>query len=100
MLTLIRRRILRCLIMVYTVVLGMCVPSFRVITVFMCFVEMQELQKRCNEKTLDGSHLELCEVPPPTCIAVSSDEDITSIETVRLYFELPKNGGKFKHLRY
>ena len=57
------------------------------------YTEMSEMQKRCNKRTLDGSQIQICEVTPPTYIAVSSDEEIRSIDTVMLYFQLPKNGG-------
>ena len=60
------------------------------------FSEMTELNKRCSQKTLDGHHLMICEVPAPTCIAVSSDDDIHSTEAISLYFESTKHGGTVK----
>ena len=55
---------------------------------------MAELRKRSSERTLDDNHVMICEVSAPTCIAVSSDDDIQSMEAVSLYFESTKNGGK------
>lgn len=57
---------------------------------------MAELKKRCSQTTLDGNNLRISEVPAPTSIAISSDDDIKSMEAVMLYFELPKYGGKSK----
>ena len=55
---------------------------------------MAELKKRCSQRAFDGSYLTVCEVPAPTCIAVSSDADIPSNDALTLYFELKRNGGK------
>ena len=54
---------------------------------------MSELRKRCSQRPLDDHHVTVCEVPDPTCIAVSSEDEIKSTDTVSLYFEAAKSGG-------
>jgi len=54
---------------------------------------MFRLKQTVKMRKLDGFSLELCEVPPPSAIVVSSDTLIRSLEAVMAHFQKEANGG-------
>lgn len=56
--------------------------------------DMNKLKKNVKERKLDGFSLEICEVPPPRSIVVSSDVHIHSREALISYFG--REGGRLK----
>ncbi|WAQ95722.1 PAR14-like protein [Mya arenaria] len=55
--------------------------------------DMMKLKQNVKTRKLDGFNLEICDVPPPRCIVVSSESPIRSTEAVMLYFEREQIGG-------
>ncbi|XP_052266746.1 protein mono-ADP-ribosyltransferase PARP14-like isoform X2 [Dreissena polymorpha] len=61
--------------------------------------EMGRLKQNVRNRKLDGKTLEVCEMPAPTAIVVSSDHQIRSTETLKHYFERDVVGGPLKKNR-
>lgn len=54
---------------------------------------MVKLKQTVKNRKLDGFNLEICEIPLPRAIVVSSEGHIRSRETLVYYFERESIGG-------
>lgn len=57
---------------------------------------MVRLKQNVKTRKLDGFNLEICEVPPPRSVVVSSDSPIRNMDVVKQYFERDTIGGRLK----
>lgn len=59
-------------------------------------VDMIRLKQNVKARKLDGFVLEICEVPPPKSVVITSDIPIKNMDAVKQYFERDSVGGKVK----
>ena len=64
-----------------------------IVLVICTFVDFDKLKLACKKRSLDKSHLEVCQVPITNCAIARNISEKTSRDTLEFYFDNERRSG-------